>query len=141
MTGRDLHKEWIGKNFLSPIPPKVMLRVLNEQRPSATDLPICPECGQPIRFDVTPEFDHRVPLADGGEHRESNLRALHPRCHKRKTATEAHQRAETRSAHLGFYGLKKKGSRPMPGSKASGLRKRMDGTVEHRNPIRSERIP
>jgi len=29
------------------------------------------------------------------------------------------------------FGLKPKG-RPMPGSKASGLRKRMDGTVERR---------
>lgn len=131
MTGRDLHKDWVGKTPLAAIPSSVKRRVLDAQRPAPGELPICPECGQPIRVDVTPDYDHTRPLADNGAHAESNLRAIHPRCHKRKTAVEAHERALSRAATMGAYGIKpKSSSRPMPGSKASGVRRRMNGSVE-----------
>lgn len=108
MTGRDLHKDWVGKTPLSAIPASVQRRVLFSQRPAPGELPICPECGQPVRVDVTPEFDHQIPLADGGAHAESNLRAIHPKCHRLKTAKEAHERAETRASQMAAYGLKSK---------------------------------
>lgn len=108
MTGRDLHKEWVGKTPLSAIPPTVKRRVLDGQRPADGELPICPECGQPIRVDVTPEFDHRKPLADGGRHAEANLKAVHPKCHRLKSAREAHERALARAAQMSAYGLRDK---------------------------------
>lgn len=111
MTGRELHKEWIGAHALVAIPPKIKLRVLDAQRPAPNELPICPDCGLPIRVDVTPEFDHRMPLADGGEHRESNLKAVHPKCHKLKTAREAHARAESRAVQKSVWGIKPSRSR------------------------------
>lgn len=108
MTGRNLHKDWVGKTPLAEIPPSVKRRILDAQRPAPNELPICPECNQPIRVDVTPDYDHKMPLADGGAHAESNLRAIHPRCHKRKTAVEAHERALARAATMSAYGIKAK---------------------------------
>jgi len=98
--------EWIGKTDDAAIPPQVKRRVLDAQRPEPTALPICPECGLPIRVDVTPDYDHAKPLIDGGRHAESNLRAIHPRCHKVKTAQEAHDRALIRAKQMSAYGIK-----------------------------------
>lgn len=63
----------------------------------------CAECGrrpeahERVKFDV----DHRVPLADGGEHALSNLQLLcNDPCHKAKTAREAGERAARRRAAL-----------------------------------------
>jgi len=119
MTGRNLHQEWVGKTSLAEIPPSVKRRILDSQRPEPNALPICPCCGRPIRVDVTPEYDHRKPLADGGEHRETNLRAIHPRCHKRKTAKEAHERALARAAQMSAYGIDRRG----PKMRGAGFRK------------------
>ncbi len=42
------------------------------------------------------EVDHVVPLIDGGPHDLENLQTLCTPCHKRKTASEARDRAEQR---------------------------------------------
>lgn len=55
-------------------------------------------------------------------------------CHKRETARFAGERARSEEIilkHAGYYDGKRKG-RPIPGSKASGLKKRMDGRVVKR---------
>lgn len=55
-------------------------------------------------------------------------------CHKRETAKFAAERARSEEIvlkHAGYYDGKQK-SRPIPGSKASGLKKRMDGSVVKR---------
>lgn len=123
--------EWIGSNDNAAIPGRVRLRVLDRQRPAVGELPICPDCGQPIRPGDGVEFDHETPLIDGGAHAESNLRAKHRKCHKLKTAREALERAESRRKTAKAYGIKQS-RHPFPGSKASGWRKRMDGRVERR---------
>ena len=124
--------EWRGKNDDAHIPDKVQLRILDRQRPAPGEPPICPDCTMPIRNGQTVHFDHKVPLADGGEHAESNLRAIHERpCHKLKTAREAMQRAEARSHQKRSFGIKK-AKRPMPGSRASKFKRHMDGTVSRR---------
>lgn len=123
---------WSSANHDAAIPARVKLRILDRQRPAPNELPTCPDCGQPIRQGQSVHFDHAVPLADGGEHSEINLRAIHERpCHKIKTALEALQRAEARTHQKKAYGLTKS-KHPMPGSRASRWKRRMDGTIVER---------
>ena len=74
----------------------------------------------------------RIPIAMGGEDTPANMFPAHERCHRDYTRTvDAVEiaRAKRREArHLGA----KRTSRPIPGSRASGLRKRMNGEVERR---------
>lgn len=123
-------EEWIADNDDQAIPVRVKRRVLDSQRPEPNALPICPDCTLPIREGEGADFDHKKALADGGEHRESNLRAIHRRCHVPKTAREATERADRNEHVAKAYGFSQPKGRPMPGTKASGIRKRMNGNVE-----------
>lgn len=97
---------WVGRTDDAKIPERVRIRILERQR-DELGRPICPECGLPIRPGDGAEFDHEVPLIDGGKHAESNLRAIHRRpCHANKTAAESTQRAENRATVKSHYGLK-----------------------------------
>ncbi len=94
----------------------------------------CHLCGNAIdtrkdRWDV----DHDKPLWLGGQDAESNMRPVHARCHVSKTASEAPVRAKSTRVRAKHLGIRMRKGRPMPGTKASGLRKRMDGTVERRD--------
>jgi len=118
-------EEWIGKTDDAAIPTRVKLRIW--ERENGT----CWISGRKIRPGEPFDFDHKVALINGGEHRESNLFPALRDKHREKTREDVAIKSETarvRSKHLGI----KKASRPMPGSKASGLRKRMNGTVERR---------
>lgn len=114
--------EWIGKTPDSAIPPRVKLRIADRQRPATGELPICPCCGQPIRDGDGTDFDHVIPLIDGGRHAESNLRAVHRRCHRLKTAREAQERAEVRARQKSALGIKRPGT--LPGSRIKYSRAR-----------------
>lgn len=123
--------EWVGTHDDQSIPARVKVRVLDRQRPAPGELPICPDCGMSIREGQTVHFDHAVPLIDGGAHAEGNLRAIHERpCHRIKTAREAMERAEARTHVKKAFDLQAPRGRPLPGTRASGLRKRMSGKVE-----------
>jgi 5-methylcytosine-specific restriction protein A len=116
--------EWIGKDDGTAIPQRVRLRVYNKFGGT------CQICFAKEKI-LGPEFDHRVALINGGKHAESNLVPVHPKCHKAKTRQDVAEKSatyRTQSHHLGI----KKSRNPMPGSKASGWRKRMDGRVERR---------
>ena len=78
------------------------------------------------------EFDHMIPLILGGEHRESNLTLLCHECHAAKTKLDVKLKAKVARVRQRNLGIKKRKGRPLPGTKASGWRKRMDGTVERR---------
>lgn len=91
----------------------------------------CHICGGLIRPGDGWEVEHVIPLAQGGEDGGDNLRPAHVKCHRSKTSRDAADTARAKrreAAHLGI----KKTSRPIPGSRASGFRKRLDGTVERR---------
>jgi len=82
--------------------------------------------GQAEAWDV----DHMVALCNGGEHRESNLAPALREKHREKTAADVAEKsivARKRAKHLGI----KKPSR-FPGSRDSGWKKRMDGSVVRR---------
>lgn len=124
MTGRTV-PEWIGATPDAAIPARVRLRVFDRFGG------VCQLTGRKIMAGEAWDVDHIKPLSMGGVHAEANLQPVLRDAHRAKTAAEAPARAKAdrmRAKHLGV----KKSSRPMPGSKASGLRKRMDGTVERR---------
>lgn len=100
-------KEWIGKNDDAAIPTSVKRRIVNRQEGC------CALTGVPFGPKNKPEFDHKVALWLGGEHRESNLQAICKEEHKAKTKAEATVRAKVNSQHDKHIGLKNpKGSIP-----------------------------
>lgn len=95
---------------------------------------ICHICGQKIdagreRYQI----DHIIPLEMGGEDGGDNLAPAHEACHTRKTAQQdvpnirKAQRQERRS-----MGIAKQSRNPLPGSKKSRLKRKLDGTVVDR---------
>jgi 5-methylcytosine-specific restriction endonuclease McrA len=121
--------EWFGKTDDSVAPKSVQLRVILAHDGRCAG----PKCG--VRFDLKnkPKLDHKIPVADEPNmNRESNLQPLCDVCHKAKTKQEAADRAWVRKQQTKTYGLTKPKSRPMPGTIASGFKRRFDGTVERR---------
>ena len=92
----------------------------------------CNICGLKIQAGEPWEVEHVKRLDEGGADTPENMAPAHAAgCHAGKTRQEARQHAKAdrqASKHLGL----KKPSRPLPGSKASPWKKRMDGTVVRR---------
>lgn len=121
MTGRSL-PEWIGSSPDAKIPPRVRARVFEAHNGR------CHLSGRKIAAGEPWECDHVIALINGGEHRESNLAPALVAKHKEKTARDVAEKskvARMRAKHLGFRDSKWPKSR---------FRKRMDGTVELREP-------
>lgn len=76
--------------------------------------------------------EHVNPLWRGGGNEMQNRGLACIPCAGDKTSVEATERAKGRHVFERHIGVKKPKGRPMPGSRASGLRKRFDGTVERR---------
>ena len=115
--------EWIGATHDTAVPDRVRLRVWERCEGR------CGECGRKIGPADTWIIEHLIALANGGENRERNLGVTcgwcKPKKDKRDVAVKA-KIARTKKKHLGI----KKKSNLIPGSKGSGFRRRMDGTVE-----------
>lgn len=79
-------------------------------------------------------YDHRIPDAMGGEPTLANCQVLCRSCHSVKT-TKADVPAIAKAKRLEDkrLGIKLRKSRPMPGSRASGIKRKFDGTVERRD--------
>lgn len=118
--------EWIGKNDDQAIPPRVRLRVFKK-----FDGRCQCDCNRPIRAGEQWRVDHVVALVLDGEHRESNLQPIlteHDRAKVRREVAEKSATYKTQAHHLGI----RKSRRPMPGSRASGFKRKMNGQVERR---------
>jgi 5-methylcytosine-specific restriction endonuclease McrA len=75
-------EEWIGEHDDQRIPDRVRLRVFERHGGR------CPKCTRPLHPSRW-ACDHIVALANGGEHRESNLQPLcSSPCHSSKTALD-----------------------------------------------------
>jgi 5-methylcytosine-specific restriction protein A len=118
--------EWIAKHDDTPIPPRVRDRVARK----ADDC--CQQCRRPIVGKLRAEFDHIVPLILGGENREANIQCLCADCHSEKSKLDVRLKAKIARVRAKHLGLRAKRN-PFPGSRASGFRKRMNGTVERRS--------
>jgi 5-methylcytosine-specific restriction protein A len=89
----------------------------------------CAECGEPL-VPGHYEFDHTQALEHDGDNAPDNWQALCTSpCHRNKTRLDHQARAKRDRLIVG--GRQRKGP-PMPGSKASGLSRRFDGTVVRR---------
>lgn len=119
-------KEWIGRTDDSRAPKTVFDRIWEKQggRDATTGLQFQP--GDQV------VVDHIVPLADGGENRESNLQLITLKTHKLKTAREAMERAEYRAKRGKHRGYKRKPRSSFQTNRDGPFKKRMDGTVERR---------
>lgn len=77
--------------------------------------------------------EHMIPLSRGGNNDMDNRGPAHERCATAKTKVDKAGLAKDRRIYANHIGAKeKRKSRPMPGTKASGWRKRFDGTWERR---------
>lgn len=117
--------EWIGKTDDAAVPERVLQRLWERCKGK------CQGCGVSLAGQAW-DADHIVALTNGGKNRESNLQALGVRCcHRPKTKADMKlkwQISRKIRAHTGI----KRARNPMPGSKRSPWKKRMDGTVERR---------
>jgi 5-methylcytosine-specific restriction protein A len=116
--------EWIGGGGkISPPPPRVKLRIIDRQGGRCaccgTKLGLC---GERI------EFDHIVALINGGEHRESNIQALRPACHAKKTASDVAEKSKVARKRKKSLGLDKPKSR-LPGSRGDIYKRKIGGGV------------
>jgi 5-methylcytosine-specific restriction protein A len=74
-------------------------------------------------------FDHRIPDALGGEPTLQNCVVQCVACDAPKTAADQTTIAKSKRIRAKHAGIKTT-TRPLPGSRASGIRKRMSGQVE-----------
>ncbi len=92
----------------------------------------CEGCGIEINARTGIIHEHVIPAGLGGEPTLDNAKVHCKTCADIKTETEDKPRmAKADRVLKAHHGLKKKG-RPMPGSKASGFKKRLDGSVVQR---------
>ncbi len=92
----------------------------------------CEGCGCKLWPGDAKEIDHTLPDALGGKPDIKNAKLLCHWCHKAKTKADVGRIRKADRQKATHQGLKTRKGQPMPGTKASGLRKRMDGTVEVR---------
>ena len=116
---------WIGKNDDTPAPPRVFVRCFERYGGK------CGACGRKVGAGLAWQLDHIIALANGGQNQEGNLQPLCVECHRQKTNTDVATKSKIARVRAKHVGVKKRG-RPIPGSKASGWRRRFDGTVERR---------
>ena len=118
--------EWIGKTDDDPFPPRVRLRILErfDHR--------CGICRKPIRPGERWTCDHVKALILGGENRESNGQPLCRGCTPTKDAADVAEKSKIAGMAKAGYGLKRS-SRPMPGSRRSPWKRKMDGTTIRRH--------
>jgi 5-methylcytosine-specific restriction endonuclease McrA len=89
----------------------------------------CADCEREISPGTGPEYDHAIPCELGGDNSLGNCVVLCIACHKAKTAKlDMPAIVKTRSVQAGYVNAKTRRN-PLPGSKGSGFRKKMDGTV------------
>lgn len=120
-------EEWVGKTDDEAIPARVKLRIFEKFNGH------CACCTNKIIGKLKPAYDHIVALINGGENRESNLQLLCTECHKVKTAGDVAEKSRAYGARLKAVGIKAKSkSKPMPGSRASGFKRKIGGGVVRR---------
>lgn len=102
----------------------------------------CERCKRKIVGKLKPEYDHSTPEAVADKSKPLTIEdgeCLCNECHDTKTneqsfgpASRGDKTEIAKTARLleTAAGVKKQRGRPLPGTKASGLRKRMNGTVE-----------
>lgn len=113
---------WQGKTSDTPAPPRVRARVFERCEGK------CHRCERKIAAGERWTLEHLQALILGGANSEANLGVTCDWCLPQKNAEDVAQKsveARKRAKHLGI----KPKSRPMPGSRASKWKRKVDGTV------------
>lgn len=125
MIGRE-PDEWIGKTPNAKIPDRVRLRVFERHGGR------CWISGRKIMPGDAWDLDHVVALCNGGANAESNLAPALRDKHREKTSADVKERAKIDRIRKRALGIAKPKGRGFPCSRASGFKKKLDGTVVRR---------
>lgn len=93
----------------------------------------CHICGQTInlaREDM--HVEHVIPLAMGGADDLTNMQPAHVGCHAEKTKIDVRAIAKAKRVAAKHNGTWRPPRNPVPGSRATKWKKKLDGTVELR---------
>lgn len=93
---------------------------------------ICCWCGGKIKVGEPWIDEHWNPLWRNGDNADSNRGVAHTHCAKEKTKQEATARAKGRRVAAKHMGAWQSKGKPMPGTKRSGWKKKLNGQVERR---------
>ncbi len=114
-------KEWIADHPDQAIPTRVKVRIFDRYHKRCGK---CTRLLEPGKF----EYDHIKALINGGEHREFNIWPLcESPCHSGKTKEDLAEKKIVYRKKVKHLRLKKPKGRPIPGTKASGWRRKMSG--------------
>ena len=92
---------------------------------------ICHICGMKVRGDW--DADHIIALENGGSDDDDNLAPACKSCHSDKTPGDHADAARARRRYTKHVaGVRGPKGRPMPGTKASGWKKKINGEVVRR---------
>ncbi|QRG09831.1 HNH endonuclease [Xanthobacter dioxanivorans] len=117
-------EEWIATSPDAKIPDRVKLRIWAREEGR------CYLTGKKIRPGDAYEFEHKLALCLGGEHRESNIALALKDAHKAKTAEDVALRAKSdriRKRHLGI-----RQPSHMAGARTSRVKRKINGQVVDR---------
>ena len=91
----------------------------------------CHICGKPVSWDEL-HISHLVPLAQGGRDVDSNRRPAHAACHNELTRT-VDLPAIAKDKRIGKVATTDRTTTKMNGNRRSLYKKKLDGSVVHRN--------
>ena len=89
----------------------------------------CVDCGHKVGGSAGLEWDHEIPLALGGQDIIENLQPLCRPCHRAKTRADQGHIAKAKRQQQRTMGIRKQPRNPLPGSRASKWKRKMDGSV------------
>ena len=93
----------------------------------------CASCYQKIDAGKAWDIDHILPVALGGTNEPENLQILCKPCHQSKTTKSDIPRiAKTKRLKARHLGARPPSTRPIPGSKRSPWKRKLDGSVVRR---------
>ena len=113
---------------------KKSVKIAILRRSGWPEAPVCEGCGMLLRGKRI-EVDHTLECWEKPDRTELTAedgRALGECCHKPKTARKSGERAHGTRIIENAAGVKRK-TRPMAGSRASGWKRKMDGTTVRRD--------
>ena len=94
---------------------------------------ICSDCNRKIEAGKAWDIDHILPLAMGGTNAPENLQILCRPCHRSKTShSDIPCIAKTKRLKARHLGARAPSTRPIPGSRRSPWKRKMDGSVVRR---------
>ena len=93
---------------------------------------ICHICGEKIQIGEAWEAEHKIALRISDDDSDANLAPAHKHCHKPKTKTDAGLIAKVKRVHAKHIGAHRPKA-TIPGSKASGWKRKIDGTMVRRD--------